>query len=261
MKKDRNFNNGFSLLEISISLVIISVLSYTLANGFGLSRDYEEAAENRIYMQGVKKALTTFVQVNGYVPCPDTDIPQDGVENRASGGECTNARGRLPFLMLGVPETDAWNQPLRYVINSRTDTGSPLEINDGTFTASATFFNNTAVPFFALETSPSGVTGGAGNLIVCGEPLALTANCNSSTATTSLIELEAIAVVVSFGKNGADTWAGNATSAPEIENSDNNNNFWQAQGSQIVGQEFDDQLVWITGYDVKYAMLRSERGL
>lgn len=261
MHHKRFYKAGFSLLEISVSLVIVSILAYTLTNGVGITRGYDKAAENRVYMKKVKKALTTFVQVNAYVPCPDTDVPQDGIENRAGSGECTNARGRLPYIMLGVDETDLWNQPLRYVVNSRSDASGALDINDATGVASATFFNNTAAPLFTLNSSPSGLTGGAGNLRVCGETLALAANCNGGTANANLIELQAIAVVVSFGENGADTWAGNATSAPEIENSDNDNNFWQRQGSMVAGQEFDDQLVWITANDAKYAMLRSERGL
>lgn len=252
---------GFSLLEISISLVIIAVLSYTLMNGVGITRDYGKASDNRVYMHKIKTGLITFAQVNGYVPCPDTDIPQDGVENREAGGECTNARGRLPYMSIGVNSEDVWNQPVRYVVNARTDASGTLEIADATQTASATYFNSATAPFFTLNTSPFGVTGGAGNLTVCGEALALGATCSGAAGNANLIELEAIAVAVSFGKNGADTWAGNATSAPELENADNDDNFWLTNGSTIAGQEFDDQLVWITGYDIKYALLRSERGL
>lgn len=253
------FSAGFSLLEISISLVIIAALSYTLVNGMGISRGYDKASENRIYMYKVKTGLLTFVQVNGYMPCPDTDFPQDGVENREGSGVCTNARGRLPFMSIGVSEQDAWGQPVRYVVNARTDASGTLEINDAT--KSASFFNSVSAPFFTLNTVPIAVSGGSGNGRVCGESLDLTATCNGSTPSANVIEPQAIAVAVSFGTNGADTWAGNASSATEIENSDYDDNFWQAPKSSDPGQEFDDQLVWITGHEVKYALLRSERGL
>ena len=82
-----------------------------------------------------------------------------------------------------------------------------------------------------------------------------------------MLECAAIEVVVSFGKNGADTWAKynagteNLLDAAEKENADDDNYFWRSNGSNVAGQEYDDQLIWLTGYDVKYALLKSEPGL
>jgi len=255
---------GFTLLELAIALTIISVLSYTLVLGVQSGRDFDKYGEDRAYLNEVRTALLTFVQANGYLPCPDTD--NDGAENR-SAGVCDDKNGALPYLELGLPSKNTWGDPLYYAVNNQADntTGSsPLPIDDNT--ESASFFGNSSAPIFGLNTPPIGVTKGSGNYSVCSEQ-STSANCATSTCPSHMLECAALLTVVSFGKNGAQTWskyaAGNVSSldAAEKENADDDNYFWQAQGSNVSGQEFDDQLIWLTAYDIKYAMLRSGRGL
>jgi prepilin-type N-terminal cleavage/methylation domain-containing protein len=254
---------GFSLLEMSIALSILAFLSYTLTLGVKTTRDHDKYAENAIYLENVRVGLLTFAQSNGYLPCPDTD--GNGRENRP-GGVCDKKNGRLPFQMIGASSVDVWGESLYYTINERADVDGVQDIADVNGVASATYFNNTTAPLFNLKTMPIEQLHGDGNLTVCGENLALTATCSAATPDINKIEITAIAVVVSFGKNASETWnqidngvaAGLATA--EAENADSKD-FWKARGSNVVGQEFDDQLVWLTGYDVKYALLISGRGL
>ena len=247
-------NKGFTLLELSIALVIMAALSYTLTLGVGVSRDYDKYRENAQYLEKVREALLTFVQTNGYLPCPDASTIPDGEEDRPSG-LCKKEEGYLPYKILGVNAKDAWDQPVFYAVNSKADSA---DINNQL--SSAAYFNASIRPnaFFTRLTLPVGLTSGAGNLRICGETAT---GCSSTTPDANLIESQAIAVVVSYGKNGAQTWKGATLDKAETENRDGNNNFWQATGSEIAGNEFDDQLIWLTGYDVKYALLRSERGL
>ena len=264
VKKRYKVSKGFTLLEVSIALAIVAFLSYTITLGVKATRDFDRYAENKQLLDNVRTSLLTFAQSNGYLPCPDSDTTPDGVENR-TGNVCNDKNGFLPYQMLGIDPNDAWDQPLYYTINERADVSGTQQIDLPA--ESASFFNNTAAPVFNTLTKPVGLTSGAGNISVCGEDV--TASCTSSTADADVIELKAIAVVVSFGKNGADTWAKVASGptavalldAAEEENADDDNFFWQAIGSNVTGQEFDDQLVWLTGYDVKYALLRSDRGL
>ncbi len=264
MIKENNFSRsqGFSLLEISIALAIIGFLSYTLAVGVTSTRDFDDSTENRRSLENIRASMLTFVQSNGYLPCPDTDTVADGVENRTAG-VCNAKNGKLPYQMLGVAAVDQWEQPFYYAVNNKTDLSGTVEIADPT--KSASYFSDITPPLFTLSTPPVAVDPGSGNYSVCGE--VVTTTCDGATADADKIEITAIAVIISFGKNGAETWAKraagtiNTLSAAEQENADDENYFWKARGSNVVGQYFDDQLVWLTGYDLKYALVKSGRGI
>ncbi|MCF6254279.1 MAG: prepilin-type N-terminal cleavage/methylation domain-containing protein [Thiomicrorhabdus sp.] len=247
---------GFSLLELVIAMAVLAALAVVTVNVVKNQQEYSHAIQNEQYMQQVQSAFMTFVKTNGFLPCPDTT--GDGKENRATTSpfECTLARGRIPFLELGVARTDAWQQPLFYAVNTKADSSGLLEIADPNKAAS--YFNNQGAPIFGFRTPPVGKVGGTGNYRICSEFTDIATGCPGSS--TSLIEEFAIAVIVSFGQNGAATWneINTGTSAgldaAEAENIDNDQNFWLAEGSQRAGRAFDDQLFWILAGDVKYGI-------
>ena len=247
------FNQGFSLLEIIIALAIIGFLSFGVAKTIETTRDFDKYQENKTYLDSVHNAFLTYVQVNGFLPCPDTD--GNGLENRAvvAPFNCIAPNGNVPYQELGIAEFDVWGQPLFYAVNRQAN--NPVAIVDNA--QSASYFNNQAVPlpFFTLNTPPTAVAntpalGNAGNYVICAESEQVT--CHATTNVLNTLEQDAIAVVISFGKNGR-----NAVSPTEIENVDNDDFFWQASGSNVDHQAFDDQLFWLTGYDVKYAVIKS----
>ncbi|WP_127471242.1 type II secretion system protein [Thiomicrorhabdus aquaedulcis] len=247
--------NGFSLLEISIALAILGVLTYGLANTTHTGRNFDQYAQNRLVLDDIKLALLTFVQVNGYLPCPDSDA--DGRENRATAGnfQCTVSKGRLPYLELGVAPTDAWQQPFYYAVNHVADNDAAT-INS--VAESASYFSNQGGndPVFGFNTPPFGSKTGTGNYTVCAQTAAA---CNGSTAGGDTVEQVAIAVVISFGVNGQETWSGATLNTFETENIDNDNYFWVAADNNA--SLFDDQLIWLTGYELKHAIIRTGRFL
>ena len=265
------FNKGFTLLEVLIALLIISFLSFGVASSLKITRDFDHYEENEKKLMQVRTALLTFVQINGYLPCPDGD--GNGRENRAlvTPFNCSFQEGTLPYIDVGVSAVDAWNNPWFYGVNRDAD-GANIGLN----ASPAAYFNNQLVtmpgasfpaPFFGVATLPLGadVAGfgdGAGNYQVCSRDE--TGGC---IAGSDVIEAAAIAVVVSFGRNGAQTWESyrNNTvagfSLTEAENIDRDRNVWQARLSDVAGQTFDDQVVWLSGYDVKYVIFKSNRGL
>jgi len=250
---------GFSLLELVIAMAVLAALAVVTVNVVKNQQEYSHATQNEQYMKQVKSAFMTFVKTNGFLPCPDTD--GDGRENRVgtSPFACTLARGMVPYLDLGVPRADAWQQPLFYAVNDKSDISGVLDIVNPNEAAS--YFNKQNAPVFGFRTPPVGAIGGRGNYRICSELTDVAIGCTSSTG--SLVEEFAIAVVVSFGQNGAATWNERSTGvsagldAAEAENMDNDQNFWQAEGSQRAGRAFDDQLFWLLADDVKYAITSS----
>ncbi|WP_373019181.1 type II secretion system protein [Thiomicrorhabdus sp.] len=244
--------SGFSLLEVIIAVVILGFLTTTLVKTNMISSDYQNLRENISHVKVAKTLLIGFLQTNGYLPCPDTD--NDGWENR-TGDQCSNDSGKLPHLMLGISQQDAWNESLFYKVNTETTTAN---ISNTGFSAS--YFASNSAPVFTFATPPTGTTGGTGNLTICSENE--TSSCDGGTSNNNLLEKAAIAVIVSFGKNSPQTWgdisSGNLSTLDkaEKENADDDAFFWQSSIDQA-----DDSLAWITGYESKYALMKSPRGL
>lgn len=125
--------SGFTLVEISIALFIIGILiagSLTLKQGF---RGFNQAQEVEVQMEKIKAAMNVFLAVNYYLPCPDTDNPPDGKENRSTsdgGIRCSNDFGYLPYKDLAVEEKDVWGNPFAYKVNERVDVTTQNYIND-----------------------------------------------------------------------------------------------------------------------------------
>lgn len=254
---------GFSLLEVAISLILLGLLLYGMVKTNVVNRDYDQFKDNRIQLQEIRESLLLFAQTNAYLPCPDTS--GDGLENRASGGECVRNWGALPHQMLGVKELDVWQQPYFYSVNGEADSTGVIEINDPT--ESASFFSTASLPSpgFRLSTPPIANLSGSGNFDICGEVEANACGASPAvTATDNKIELSAILVVVSFGENAVETWpvVGNVPAGLlsdfETENADTDGYFWHANQSR---EQFDDQMIWLTANEIKYALLKSERRL
>ena len=248
---------GFTLLEIVIALSVMGLLTVFLANSIKTVTNHDDYQANKSFMSEVKLALLTFVQVNGYMPCPDTD--GDGRENRAAP-LCAANVGTLPYQDIGVKAVDKWNNSLYYAVHS--DASDAAQVAN---TASAaSYFNSTTARFFTLATAPVGDNPAVTGFIkICS---GLSNNCNGATVDADRLELAAVAMVMSFGENGAQTWSAmsppaniNLLSPREQVNADEDADkyYWQSVGSNVQGQTFDDQIVWLTGYDIKYATIRS----
>lgn len=286
VKKALEKQSGFTLLEMAIAMSIFVFMAYSLAYSVQSADDYDLYQDNKSRLVDVREALLSFVQVNGYLPCPDSDVTADGIEDRdssVSGSVCDSQFGYLPYKMLGVPQYDVFGNPYLYSINADADNAAAELANAdiNTVTENAAFFStdlqeisnlggfeNRVVPRFNLMTGVSAETGNisvSGNLTICSESAT---TCSSSTSAANLLENgSALLVVVSFGMNGALTWSGidaddiEGLSVTEQENANRDSRFWQASTTQEDDRFFDDQMTWLTANEVKYAMLKTERGL
>ena len=146
---------GFSLLELAIVLIIITLvagLGITLAGNIMSGTD-RVATQQRLIV--IRQALDTFVAKNGYLPCPANRalVPTDtnfGVELR-SGTDCSPASpgmvkdgtgtvyiGALPTQTLGLPASyaaDAWSNKLLYAVSAtHIADASSYALKDGPIT-------------------------------------------------------------------------------------------------------------------------------
>lgn len=212
-----NSHYGFTLTELAIVLVIVSLLAGGLMMSIGAQMELKDRAETQQRLQDARDALLGYAATHSaadgkpYLPCPDTD--GDGLENR-SGTTCTSDDGVLPWNNLGVAALDAWGNRFRYHIHnnfSRTDVGITL-------------------------------TTSAPNLQICDQ-----AACSSTVATALP------AIIISHGKNGfgAVNAANTANPAPpgadEIENTNGNRNFVSHTPTPAGSDnEFDDMVTWLS---------------
>lgn len=118
---------GFSLIEMSVVLVIVGLLVGSLIVQVGTQIDYSYIKENERTLEQVKEALLGYVTITGVLPYPASN-PDLGTED-SSNSTCT---GYLPWATLGVAKEDAWGRSFRYRCNQDYATSlitTPLLIN------------------------------------------------------------------------------------------------------------------------------------
>lgn len=207
---------GFTLTELAIVLVIVSLLAGGLMMSIGSQLEQKSRSETQQLLQEARDALLGFAASHSaadgrpYLPCPDTD--GDGVEDR-SGANCANTNGNLPWSTLGVASLDGWNNRFRYQVQQS--------------------FASSANGFTLITPAP--------NLRVC-----------EQAACTTTIATALPAVILSHGKNGLGAVnSSNAAnplpaSADEAENADGDSDFVSHTPTPAGANEFDDMLSWLS---------------
>lgn len=224
--KHRPAAAGFTLVELTIVLVIVSLLLGGLAISFTAQQNVANLKETQRRLELAQEALLGFAAANGRLPCPAAPPAAGGAEAPVGTGTCSNAlNGYLPATTLGMAPTDtqgylvdSWGNPIRYAVYNATIGGQ-----------SNPFTTPNAMKTVTLQTLSS-----AANLLyVCGgASVALTVNCSTETVLTN----NAVAVIFSMGKNGAAAAAGE-----EAENTDGDIVFVSKNTS-----DFDDIVTWIS---------------
>lgn len=131
MTINRSKQSGFTLIEIAIVLLIVTLLlGYTIAL-FPKQQELKQyrAVDNE--MDEIIAAIIGFAQVNGRLPCPA--IPDSlGQENGGGAVDCNNFGGFVPANTLGIQGRlnrdslmmDPWGNPYRYYVSSSDFAGS-----------------------------------------------------------------------------------------------------------------------------------------
>lgn len=224
--------SGFTLVELAIALIIVTLLTTGLLMSLGTQRELIKVRETEKILADAQEALIGFAMTNGRLPRPAVSAI-DGTEqaNCVDESACT---GFLPWQALGVQGVDSWGKRLRYSVTP-------------TFT--------TDIPRFSLSTFGTKKIRGrddTGNFIYL---FGQAANC-------AIDKPCAPAVIFSHGQNrlgttidGTPLAGGTATSLDEISNNTGSTgpsagtiyiSRTFTENTAVTGGEFDDLVTWLS---------------
>lgn len=222
---------GFSLLEMALALVILSLMMGWLITPIRVQLGLQKYQQTEQRLAQAQQALLGHAVIYHYLPCPDTDLPPDGWENVLPNQSCAN-EGLLPWMQLGVVGTDAWGRFLRYRA-------------DSTFTHHAQWFSVSAAE-------------NASNIEVTGDAGAATSNPSRPAA-----------IVLSHGENGLGGIQSVSGGQPylmaapvhadELENADGDLAFVDKAQQQTGSAVFDDRLVMLSPKVLIQQMVQAQR--
>ncbi len=220
MNKVNTAQSGFTLVEIAIVLLIVTILlGYSVAM-FPLQQELKQYRHVQAEMDSVLEHLVAFAQVNGRLPCPDTstDIDTsgntiDGEEDRLGINACEAYFGFLPGRTLGINGKynaagaliDPWDSGYGYAIS---------DFNAG-------FAGNPDIDLVTPNgIRDEGISNVKPDLYICDDSDELGDDLNCTEVTGSEVvgaNGEVAAVVISLGKDSNIP----ATSNIQAENLDN----------------------------------------
>jgi prepilin-type N-terminal cleavage/methylation domain-containing protein len=225
---ERSAQSGFTLTELAIVLVIVSLLIGGMLISLSTSRDISNEKDTQKQLAAINEALLGFAAAQQRLPCPAT-AGTTGIESPVGGGACsTNYTGYLPAITLGIAPTnaqgyaiDAWGNPIRYAVTGITANGV------------ANAFTTTG----GLKSAWANSVAIVPDLRVCNTAANIAGNdCPLSDQLTT----SAAAVVFSTGVNGSVA----PTSADELANGPASND--RVFVSSTPGPAFDDLLIWLS---------------
>lgn len=240
---------GFSLLELVIVLLILGLLIAGILGPLSTRIEQKERQTTQEILNDIKESLMGFAITNGRLPCPDTDTPADGVENRTGttpNQSCDGvpsgtfySTGSLPWVDIGVTEFDSWREHFTYVVT--------LDFADEPAGASNESVANRPNPCGSATVGVSFELCSGGNLDIV----------DAATGGNPVVN-DIPAVVFSTGKHGTSLLSGDQ-SPDEQENTNGDNRFVYKDFSQASGAEFDDLMIWISPNTLKYRMVQAGR--
>jgi len=206
-----NSSKGFTLVEMSVVLVIVGLLLAGLLLPLSAQIEQRNRAETERYLSEAKEALMGYALINGYLPCPDSKAVPNGLEDaRNAGGDCPGHAGIMPWQTLGIQPTDSWNHYFGYSVTSA--------------------YSNSSTTFTLTTAATRTVNGDSGALTTSAVAVVFSAGANGLGAKSPTGDITA------------------PTSADELENDDGDAVFVShtPTGTSGSSDEFDDLLTWIS---------------
>ena len=246
---------GFTLVEIAIVLLIVGILlGYTVAL-FPIQQDLKKSRQAERELNQIVDQLVGFAQINGRLPCPDTDVgAPDGVENLDPNPTvgCDGFFGFLPGRTLGMNGNfdtqgrllDPWGSGYGYavsdhpgVVNTDIDLVTPNGIR------------------------AEGIANVTPDLFICDDSAVLGNQTDCTAAGSNDVMTNVAAVVISLGKD-----RGTIVSNIQTENTDNfgagamvDKVFVFSTRRDVAGAEFDDVVKWLSTNQLFSKMIEADQ--
>ena len=220
---------GFTLVEMAMVLIIVGFILGGLLVSLSTQIEIRNHNETKQKIATIKEAITGYALAYGRLPCPADPSVSSGTVGagtqkfNVAGTSCNSIIGVVPWVDLGVLESDAWGRRFTYhVSNSFAD---------------VVVLNTVAPPVSCLSvpTSSSFALCSEGDITV--------------TDGAAAIAIKIPAIVLSHGKNGLGAYLSDGTkisdtaaSSQEKENSDSDSDFI----SITQNLTYDDVVDWIS---------------
>lgn len=161
---------GFSLVEISIVLVVISVMISGVLPYITESQKTNAANDTAERLEAIELAMLTFRAANGFIPCPSniTAALNSGTFGTAVASGCAtanftdtnNSAGGVPTRDLGLSDEyafDGWGRRMTYHV-TRALTGAGYEAGTGAMTVNDATgaVRTTAAAYAVVSHGPNG---------------------------------------------------------------------------------------------------------
>ena len=114
---------GFSLIELSIVLIVFALLAGSLLPLASGQRQQQEELRAARQLEQALEALYAHAVVYGHLPCP-ADPALAAADAQAGAAACPREYGVLPWQTLGLAATDPWGSYISYFADKKF-TGPP----------------------------------------------------------------------------------------------------------------------------------------
>ena len=243
---------GFSLIEVAIVLVILGLLLGTLIQPLGSVYQQDKVRQAHTDLSNILEALVGYAVTHARLPCPasvDPDDTNNGAESPEGGGDCDQPHGFVPALTLALQGprnqdgllVDPWGNPYRYSVSQRN--------NGGLGTADFTTQGDMAA-VGAENLSP--------DLEACPNASDSSSQCNPNA--DRLTDDGVPVIIYSMGRNWAsynsdDEMENAGEAGAKMTNADGldypiaNDDIFVSKGfSTVEDDEFDDVVLWLSPY-------------
>ena len=244
---------GFSLIEIAVVLLILSVLISIVAIPISSQVEARRVEDTRKQVELAKEALMGFAVSQGKLPCPASPI-SNGVSSYCTNGtggctatttvqthgRCSDPNGFLPAVTLGTAPIDAQG----YAVDAWQDGTAARRVRFAVsrFESPAGTFPLTAANGIRTATMDT-VAVAPNHLYICATGLVAAPPTSSCGATVTTLSSQAAAVIYSFGKNGTNAFADLSFDEKNNQDAGSNDIVFTAGDPNAT---FDDIVTWVS---------------
>jgi len=249
---NRNRAKGFTLVELAVVVVVISLLLGALLIPLQTQIGQRNVSDTRQRLAQIHDALIAYAIAQGRFPCP-ASATGGGVESFAGGGTPANGNclhffdGYVPGTTLGLSNVDsqgyaldAWGlqqNRIRYAItNAIIGTTTPTFTQSNGMRTAGIQLLGTTYPYLSVCVSYLTI-----------QPTACSTIAPPTNDPNALSRGDAVFVLVSLGKNAGTTSPGGPDEQANLAGTPV---FVSKTASDQTANEFDDLVLWGSRYEV-----------